>query len=63
MDRVADKTRDKWQQVGIQLGIETSKLNGYETQSTDPMRCYTKAFDEWKRSQNAWDTILNALES
>ena len=66
MNRVADKTRDKWKQVGIQLMIETYKLNGYEKQSTDPMECYTKVFDEWERSQKlpyTWATILNALES
>ena len=66
MSRVADKTRDKWKQVGIQLNIETSKLHGYETQSTDPMECYIKVFDEWNRSQKlpyTWATILNALES
>ena len=66
MNRVAAKTQDKWFQVGIQLNIDLATLNAYKTQSSDPMRCYTSVFAEWKRAGElpyTWATIIEALES
>ena len=66
MSRVAAKTKVKWFQVGIQLDIDQSTLNAYETQSSDTMRCYTNVFVEWKRAGEppyTWATIIEALES
>ena len=68
MNHVADKTKVKWYQVGIQLKIDVITLNGYETQSSvcDPMRCYANVFVEWKRADKlpyTWATIIKVLES
>ena len=66
MSHVAAKTKVKWFQVGIQLDIDQSTLNAYETQSSDPMRCYTNVFAEWKRAGElpyTWAIIIEALES
>ena len=66
MSRVAAKTKVKWFQVGIQLNVDLTTLNAYETQSSDAMRCYTNVFAEWKRAGDlpyTWATIIEALES
>ena len=66
MEHVAVKTRIKWFQVGIQLNIDLATLNAYEKQYSDPMRCFTNVFAEWKRAAEppyTWATIIEALES
>ena len=66
MSHVAVKTQVKWFQVGIQLDIDQSKLNAYEAQSKDQMRCYTNVFTEWESAGKppyTWATIIEALES
>ena len=66
MDRVATKTKLKWFQVGIQLEIDPTTLEVFETQSQDPMRCYSNVFTMWKKERKhpyTWATIIEVLET
>ena len=66
MNQVAAKAKVKWFQVGIQLGINPTTLEVFDTQPQDPMRCYFKVFTEWEREGKrpyTWTTIIGALET
>ena len=66
MNQVAAKTKIKWFQVGIQLKIDSTTLEVFETKSQDPMRCYSMVFTEWKKQGKrpyTWATIIEILET
>lgn len=69
MDKVASEAQDKWNLIGIELGIKQNVLNGIARQEHErPLECYTEMFDRWERNNNPrapflWSTILKALRS
>ena len=66
MSHVARETPTKWYEVGIQLKIKTSMLDGFEEQTSDHTRLYIKVFKQWRRGHEVpytWTTIIGALEA
>lgn len=66
MSQVAAKAEGKWFQVGIQLDIKPTTLEVFETQSKDPMRCYSNVFTMWNKEGKhpyTWATIIEVLET
>ena len=65
--QVVHKIPTKWYEIGVLLDIETATLYAFETQpgSNDPVRLFTKVFDQWKKEQKVpytWDTIISTLK-
>ena len=66
MSHIARETPTKWYEVGIQLKIKTSMLDGFEEQTRDQARLYIKMFEQWRRGHEVpytWTTIIDALEA
>lgn len=66
LTHVALKLPDKWFTVGILLGIETAKLEGFDSSCKDPNRLWSKVFSQWKQEQKSpytWDTIISVLNT
>ena len=69
MNEVAAKIPNKWINVGLQLGLDPSVLQGIAAISpVDTIRCYSNVFTQWKQ-QNLntypykWSTIVQALQT
>ena len=65
MSLVAKKIPTKWYEIGMQLEIKVSALEGFEQQTTNQVRLYSKVFDQWEKEQKVpftWETILSTLE-
>ena len=66
MVRVACKIPTMWYDTGILLDIETTTLDTFETQSSNPVRLYIKVFGQWKKEQKVpftWETIISTLDT
>ena len=69
MNEVAAKIPNKWRDVGLQLGVDHSVLEGIGSISPgDINRCYSNIFTRWKNQNSTtypytWSTIVRALES
>ena len=69
MNEVAAEIPSKWRDVGVQLGVEHSVLEGIATISLgDTNHCYSNVFIRWKNQHlethpYTWSTIVHALES
>ena len=66
LNRVASKARDKWDMVGLQLGIEDQQLNTISTEHLDPIRRYAKVFTLWENKADplyTWRTIVGVLRA
>ena len=66
MVRVACNIPAKWYEIGILLKIETSTLNTFEPQTSNPVRLCIMVFDQWKKEQKVpftWETIITALDT
>ena len=68
MNFVAAKIPEKWREVGIGLGLDTTDIKRIEadvpTHKSTP--CYLAVFDTWKNKgtkEYTWDTLLKALRS
>ena len=65
MNLVAKKIPTKWYELGIQLEINIATLERFSIQTNDPIRLYSKVFDQWEREQKVpftWETIIIILE-
>ena len=69
MNEVAAKIPGKWRDVGLQLGVDQSILEGIATISLgDTNLCYSNVFTRWK-NQNlptypyTWSTLVQALKA
>ena len=68
VNEVAAKIPGKWSDVGLELGLDQSVLDGIATSSGDTNRYYRKVFTRW-RNQNStthpytWLTIVDALQA
>ena len=67
LNQVASKALNKWDMIGLQLGIEPHQLNSIKTVHLgDPMKCYMEVFSLWKNKAEqpfTWMTIINALKA
>ena len=67
LNQVASKALDKWERIGLQLGIEPHQLNSLKTVHLgDPMKCYMDVFSLWENKAEppfTWTTIINALRA
>ena len=68
MNEVAAKIPNKWRDMGLQLGVDRSVLEGIATTSPgDTNHCYINVFTQWKNQNSTihpytWSTIAQALE-
>ena len=67
LNQVASKALNKWELIGLQLGIEHHQLNAINTVHLgDPMKCYMDVFSLWQNNADppfTWMTIINALRA
>ena len=66
MNDVASLITAKWQEKGIQLGLEENDLDTIQLCSNIPNTCFEYVFGLWKRkqcSEYSWTTICTALTS
>ena len=67
LNQVASKALDKFELIGLQLGIEPHQLNSLKTVNLgDPMKCYTEVFSLWENKAEppfTWTTIINTLKA
>ena len=69
MNEVAAKVPSKWRDVGLQLGVDQSILDGITTISQgDTNLCYSNVFTRWKNQNSTthpytWSTIVQALQT
>ena len=68
MNFVAAKIPEKWREVGIGLGPDSTDIKCIEaevpTHKSTP--CYVDVFDTWKNKgtkEYTWDTLLKALRT
>ena len=69
MNEVAAEIPNRWRDVGVQLGVDDSVLEGIALISPgDINRCHSNVFTRWKNQNSTkypytWSTIVQALES
>ena len=67
LDKVAAKTRAKWELVAVQLGITSDCIRSIHTvKQAQPIHCYREIFDMWKNKGSppyTWATIIKALRA
>ena len=64
LNKVACKTRDKWEMMGLALGIELDQLNSF-AKYENPIKCYTEVFSTWKKNTDppfTWATVIKLLK-
>ena len=62
------KISAKWRTFGSFLNIPSNDLDGMQLQSplNDPVECFTRVYDHWKRSFECpftWETAVNVLNT
>ena len=68
MNFVAAKIPEKWREVGIGLGLDTTDIKRIEADipTHKSALCYVDVFDTWKNKgtkEYTWDTLLKALRT
>ena len=66
LNRVASKAMDKWDMVGLQLGIKEHQLNTISTKHQDTIRRYSNVFSLWENKADppyTWRTIVGVLRA
>ena len=67
LNQVASKALNKWEVIGLQLGIEPHQLNSIKTVNLgDPMKCFVDVFSLWQNKAEqpfTWATIIEALKA
>ena len=66
LENVAVEMPAKWRIMGLQLGISSSILDGFEQQHRgEPMRCFERVFQSWEQKSPGtltWSTLFAVLE-
>ena len=65
LNKVAAKTRDKWEKIALQLQIDHGHIKSI-SKTNDPILCCAEVFDVWRRSGSppyTWATIIDALRA
>ena len=64
---MASKARNKWERVGLALGIKQDLLDTILEKRKDVILCYSEVFAVWEKTVDpadfTWATIVKALES
>ena len=67
LNQVASKALNKWEEIGIQLGIKPHQLDAIKiVKLGDPMKCYMEVFSLWENKAEhpfTWATIIDALKA
>ena len=66
LNKVATRVRHKWEEIGLQLSIESSHLKSIWITRQDHVRCFADVFDVWQRNGSppyTWATIIDALRA
>ena len=69
MEEVAAEIPTKWRDIGLQLGLDKSILEGIAHISPgDTNHCYSDVFTQWKNQNSTthpytWSTVVRALET
>ena len=67
LTQLASKARDKWERIGLALGIKQNQLNAISEKRKDIILCYSEVFTAWENMVDpadfTWATIVEALES
>ena len=66
MNSVGSVITAKWQEMGIQLGLQQNDLDTIQLCSNVPIACFQNVFSLWKQkqcSEYSWTTIYTALTS
>ena len=66
MEHVGSVIPAKWQEVGIQLGLEDNELEEIKSDVSGSKSCFQKVFALWKRTKRSeykWNTVCEALRS
>ena len=65
--RVASRAMDKWELVGLDLGIEQHQLKTIsQYHPHNAIRCYSEVFSLWQKKADppfTWATIIDTLRS
>ena len=64
LNQVAAKASDKWEILGLHLGINYDQLKTIATENQDNLTCYVEIFEQWKKNGTppyTWATIIDAL--
>ena len=64
LNKVACKARDKWEMMGVALGLELNQLSSF-SKHADPIKCYMEVFSTWKKKTDppfTWATVINSLK-
>ena len=66
LNKVANKALDKWERIGLSLGIELHHLKSFSRQQQqDPILCYSEVFTVWQKKADppfTWATIVDTLK-
>ena len=65
LNKVAEKTRDSWEKIGLQLQIDHGRIKSI-SRTQDPILCFAEVFDVWRKSGSppyTWATIIDALRA
>ena len=64
---VVPPLRNKWRDIGIQLGIKPNDLDAiYDRRNRNPNHCFADVFSQWEDSNNlpyTWAVILEVISS
>ena len=69
MNEIAATIPSKWRDVGVQLGVDHSVLEGIATTTpNDTNQCYTRVFTQWKNQNSVahpfiWATVVEVLQA
>ena len=66
IDDVGSAITAKWQEMGIQLGLQQNDLDTIQLRTIIPITCFQYVFGLWKQkqcSEYSWTTIYTALTS
>lgn len=63
---VAARIPNKWRDLGLQLGLRVSELDGiYDRRNRVPAHCFMDVFESWEKGTMSytWSTLLKGLSS
>jgi len=64
MNKVAAKIPGKWRDVGLQLGVDQSILDGIASISPgDTNLCYSKVFTQWKNQTSTTNPAVHLVNN
>lgn len=65
LNQVAVKASDKWEILGIHLGVSYDQLKIISNEKQDYVTCYAAVFEQWRKNGTlpyTWATIIDTLK-